>query len=49
MLGTNRPTYSSPVKNMRAAEAAAAKLEHLEGEELLQQQQRIHNLIANAN
>lgn len=34
MLGTDRPTYSSPVMNMRAAEAAIVELVHLEGKEL---------------
>jgi hypothetical protein len=35
------PTYSLPIKNMRVAEAAAAKLGNLEGEELRRQQQRL--------
>jgi hypothetical protein len=41
--------YSSPVKNMRVAEAAAAELGNLEGEELRWQQQRLQELLANVN
>jgi hypothetical protein len=33
-LAMVQPTYSSPIKNMRAAEAAKAELGNLEGEEL---------------
>jgi hypothetical protein len=40
--------YSSPVKNMRAAEAAAAELGNLEGEELRLQQHRLQELLATA-
>lgn len=49
LLGVGRPTYSTPVKNMRAAEAAAAELSGLEGDELLQQQQHVRELITIAN
>src|SRR3990170_5029017 len=48
-LGAGRPVYDTPIKNMRAAQAAMADLEFLEGEELLQQQQRIRDLITAAN
>ena len=48
-LGTGRPIYDTPIKNMRAAQAVIADLEFLEGEELLQQQQRIRELIIAAN
>ena len=40
--------YSSPVKNMRAAEAAATELPNLAGEELVQQH-RVQELLAAAN
>ena len=36
-----QPVYSTPAKNMRAAEAAVVELSHLEGEELLHQQARV--------
>jgi hypothetical protein len=36
-LAVVQPTYNSPVKNMRVAEAVAAELGNLEGEELRQQ------------
>ena len=32
--GVAMPVYSSPVKNMRAAEAASLELENLQGEAL---------------
>jgi hypothetical protein len=44
-----QPMYSSPVKNMRAAEAATAELGNLEGEELRRQQQHLQELLATAN
>ena len=35
---TVRPKYSSPAKNLRAAQAAAEKLPHLTGDALVKQQ-----------
>ena len=43
------PEYSNPVQNMKAAEAAAAELPHLQGEELHHQARRVQELIAAAN
>src|SRR5664279_4060013 len=47
--GFRRPVYSSPVKNMKATQAAAAEMAGLEGEELRQQQRRVQDLLAAAN
>ena len=44
-----QPEYSCPVQNMKAAEAAAAELPHLQGEELHQQMRQAQELIATAN
>ena len=41
-----QPEYNCPVQNMKAAEAAAAELPHLQGEELRQQVRRVQELIA---
>ena len=46
---TPRPVYETPAMNMRAAEAAAAELSGLEGEERERQQQRVNELIRAAN
>ena len=43
------PEYSCPAQNMRAAEAAAAELPYLHGEELHQQMRRVQQLINTAN
>ena len=43
------PEYSCPMQNMRAAEAAAAELPYLQGEDLHQQMRRVRQLIATAN
>ena len=48
-LAFAQPTYGSPVRNMRAAEAAAEELPNIEGEELRRQQQRVRELLAAAN
>ena len=45
---TPRPVYETPAMNMRAAEAAAAELSGLEGEERERQQQRVNELIPEA-
>src|ERR1041385_4116224 len=42
-------SYSSPVKNMRAAEQIATELEHLEGEELRERTCRMRDLITTTN
>ena len=44
-----RPMYSSPAKNLRAALAAAEELPHLSGEALLKQQARLNKLLSTAN
>ena len=41
--------YETPTMNMRAAEAAAAELSGLEGEERERQQQRVNELLRAAN
>jgi hypothetical protein len=47
--GASRPTYSSPVKNLKVAEFVAAGLDGLEGEELHRQHQCLRELITTAN
>ena len=47
--GFRRPVYSTPAKNMRAAQAAMAEFNGLQGEELQLQHQRIRDLIDAAN
>src|SRR4051812_21851962 len=42
-------SYSSPVKNMRAAEKITTELEDLEGEELRERMRRMRDLLAVAN
>ena len=44
-----QPEYSCPVQNMKAAEAAAAKLPHELDEQLRQQMRRVQELITTAN
>ena len=46
---TPRPVYDTPAKNLRAAEAAAAELSGLTGEERRRQQQRVNELLRAAN
>ena len=43
-----RPTYSTPEKNLRAAEQIANELEDLEGDERRQQTHRMRELLASA-
>src|ERR1043165_8568423 len=43
------PTYSTPDKNIKAAEQIALELEDLEGEERRQQTRRMRELLAAAN
>ena len=47
--GFRRPVYSTPTKNMRAAQAATAELGGLQGEELRLQHQCIRDLVDAAN
>jgi len=44
-VSAGRPKYSTPVKNLRAAKAAAAELSSLTGEALRKQQGRVQELI----
>jgi hypothetical protein len=48
-MSAERPVYSSPVKNLRAAQAAAAELSSLSGDALRKQQARVSELLAVAN
>ena len=48
-VSAGRPKYSSPVKNLRAAKAAAAELSSLTGEALRKQQGRVQELLDIAN
>src|ERR1041384_495004 len=41
--------YSTPVKNMRAAEQIATEMEHLEGEELRERTRRMRDLLTAAS
>lgn len=49
LFGANMPIYDTPVQNLRVAEAAAAELDHLEGEAQQQQQQWVRALVATTN
>ena len=42
-------SYSSPVKNMRAAEQITTELEHLEGEEPRERTRRMRDLVTTTN
>ena len=44
-----RPTYSTPIKNLRAARAAAEELPSLEGEERARQHARVQELLCVAD
>ena len=46
---SDRPVYDSPTKNLRAADAAAAELSNLTGEEWRRQQIRVNELVRVAN
>jgi len=48
-MSADRPVYSTPAKNMRAAEAAAVELSSLTGEPLRKQQARVNELLYVAN
>ena len=48
-MSAERPKYSSPVKNLRAARAAAAELSSLSGDALRRQQARVNELLSAAN
>ena len=47
--GFRQPVYNTPAKNMRAAEATAAELPSLQGEDLLRQQRGLQDLLIAAN
>ena len=44
-MSADKPKYSSPAKNLRAARAAAAELSNLSGEALRKQQNRLQELL----
>ena len=48
-LSTGRPVYSSPAKNLRAAEAVRAELSGLTGDAWRAQQKRVNELVYVAN
>ena len=48
-VSADRPKYSTPGKNLRAAEAAAAELPNLSGDARSRQQDRVNELVAIAN
>ena len=48
-MSAPRPHYSSPAKTYKAAEVAAAELPNLSGDMLRRQQERVRNLITEAN
>ena len=48
-MSAEKPRYSTPGKNLRAAEAAAAELPGLSGDARLKQQDRVNELVAIAN
>ena len=48
-ISADRPKYSTPAKNLRAAEAAVAELSSLSGEARRKQQDRINELVYVAN
>jgi hypothetical protein len=45
----NKPKYSSPVKNLRAAAEVAKELPALSGEALREQQAWLNDLLSEAN
>ncbi|KAE8796516.1 hypothetical protein D1007_28504 [Hordeum vulgare] len=49
VLGGDLPTYETPAANMRAAQAAMAEMESLEGEERAFQEKRVKDLLDAAN
>ena len=48
-LSVGLPKYSTPTKNLRAADAAASELEGLTGEARQRQQDRVNELVRIAN
>ena len=48
-VSADKPRYSTPAKNLRAAEAAAAELPGLSGEARRKQQDRVNELVVTAN
>ena len=48
-FGALPPVYKTPVKNMRAAQAAAVGLDQLAGEELQDRLKRVNDLLVAAN
>jgi hypothetical protein len=49
VLACNKPKYSTPVKNLRAAAAVAKELPALSGEALREQHVRLNDLLSEAN
>ena len=45
MFGADRPVYAMPAENIRAAQAAADELDHLEGDERRCMTERVQQLI----
>ena len=45
MFGADRPVYATPIENLRAAQAAADDLDHLESDEHRCMTERIQQLI----
>ena len=48
-VSADKPRYSTPGKNLRAVEAAAAELPGLSGDARRKQQDRVNELVAIAN
>ena len=49
LISAEKAVYSSPAKTLRAAEAAMAELARLSGEALRKQQERVNELVIEAN
>ena len=49
MISAEKPVYNSLAKTLRAAEAAMAELAGLSGEDLRKQQERVNELVVEAN
>ena len=45
MFGADRPVYATPMENIRAAQAAADELDHLEGDECHYMTERVQQFI----
>ena len=48
-MSADKPKYSTPAKNLRAAEAAATELPGLPGEVRRKQHDRVNELVVTAN